>query len=593
MPIHPLPANPSLENLRKRAKGLHKSLRAGEAQALDTVREFHPRADQAIPNFTLADAQLVVARGHGFPTWAKLKQHLLEVIEPLSWDPREAPGADDPRPLSMQFVELACLNYGGWHLRYAERARQMLESHPEVAGADIYTAATVGDSETVKAGIAADPAAANRKGGALEWPPLLYACYSRLNSSDPAHSTLEVARLLLAAGADANAGFLWRGLVPPFTALTGAFGGGEAGVNNPPHAEWRALARLLLEAGADPNDGQTLYNRHFNADNEYLELLFAFGLGQAETGPWYRRLGSRLMPIAITLAGELWSAAKYNFAERVKLLIEHGVDPNQPGWRDGRTPYQTAVRHGNQAVADYLLQHGAGKINPSPEEAFALDCLAGRHAEAMARLAQDPALPQRLGLHGRIELVHRAVEGNHPEGVRMLARLGFELSAMIPGTGHDRTAMHNAAWRGDLEMVKLLVELGADRSIRELNHNATPLGWALYNRQPRVVEYLARIGTIFDAVLGDSLERVADLLQQDSACARAVDPLGHPLAFYLQPGTKHLTAIVRLLEEHGFDLNARSTTGKTALDVALAEGNDSFAETLRRLGAKTAGETTS
>ena len=43
------------------------------------------------------------------------------------------------------------------------------------------------------------------------------------------------ARLLLDAGADSDAGFLWEGLAPPFTCLTGAFGGGEDRANQPPH----------------------------------------------------------------------------------------------------------------------------------------------------------------------------------------------------------------------------------------------------------------------------------------------------------------------------------------------------------------------
>ena len=107
-------------------------------------------------------------------------------------------------------------------------------------------------------------------------------------------STLEVARLLIAAGADPSAGFLWRGNVPPFTALTGAFGDGEDGTNQPPHRDRDALARLLLEAGADPNDEQTLYNRHFRPDDGHLELLLAYGLGQDKGGPWFRRLGDRL-----------------------------------------------------------------------------------------------------------------------------------------------------------------------------------------------------------------------------------------------------------------------------------------------------------
>jgi hypothetical protein len=64
-------------------------------------------------------------------------------------------------------------------------------------------------------------------------------------------ATLNSARLLLAAGADPNAGYLWHGRPSPFTVLTGAFGEGELGpVRQPRHPHSPALARLPLEAGA-------------------------------------------------------------------------------------------------------------------------------------------------------------------------------------------------------------------------------------------------------------------------------------------------------------------------------------------------------
>jgi len=71
---------------------------------------------------------------------------------------------------------------------------------------------------------------------------------------------------------------------------------------------------------------------------------------------------------------------------------------------------------------------------------------------------------RKLGEAGRIRLVHRAVEAKRTEGVRLMAELGFELDRW---TEHDRaginlhtTPLHNAAWMGNLEMAKLLIELG-------------------------------------------------------------------------------------------------------------------------------------
>ena len=79
-----------LEQSRKQAKDLLKAFRAGDASVLDKVRWNHPRfrgmPDGAIRegSFRLADAQLVVARLHGFESWPRLLRHIesLEQREP-------------------------------------------------------------------------------------------------------------------------------------------------------------------------------------------------------------------------------------------------------------------------------------------------------------------------------------------------------------------------------------------------------------------------------------------------------------------------------------------------------------------------------
>jgi len=265
MPARPLSENPSFENLKKQSKRLHKAVRAGDAASVAQVREFHPRAAAALAGFSLADAQLVTARGYGFPSWPRLKQHL-DVVERFVWDPPpEAPAVAGTEPLSDTFIRWACLTYGNWHPSQVEKARRLLSEHPELSQADIFAAATAGDLAAARAMLAQDPSLASAKGGPLGWEPLLHACYSRFDGADAQHSTLEVARLLIRAGADPNAGFLWRGNVPPLTALTGAFGEGEDGTNQPPHRDRDALARLLPEAGAvssrvSPNCGRKMPN---------------------------------------------------------------------------------------------------------------------------------------------------------------------------------------------------------------------------------------------------------------------------------------------------------------------------------------------
>ncbi len=199
----------------------------------------------------------------------------LEVVDRYRGAPHQAPpatGRDDDAP-AWEFLRLGCLTYGGDDPARRHQARDLLAADPALPERSIHVAAAVGDLAAATALIAADPGAARRPGGPHGWEPLLYLTYSRVQGAPSEHDPVAVARLLLAHGADPNAGYLWEGLVPPFTALTGVFGGGEDDPNQPPHADAAALATVLLEAGADPNDGQTLYNRGFGPDDTHLRVL--------------------------------------------------------------------------------------------------------------------------------------------------------------------------------------------------------------------------------------------------------------------------------------------------------------------------------
>ena len=479
MPVQELPSNPSIENLRKQAKTLRNAMRANDSNAVARIREFHPTPEDASNEFQLSDAQLVVARSYGFPSWAKLKQYV-EVVEHHSFVPSES----DTESRADQFVRLACLDYQSDRVERRERARELFAGHPSLPIENIFTATTVGDFATVSRMLQEKPALATTRGGPHNWEPLLYASYSRLNSAAPGHSTFEVARILLKHGADPNAGFLWDGQYL-FTALTGAFGEGERGPKHQPeHQYCYQLARLLLESGADPNDSQALYNRMFTGGTRHLELLFEYGLGKSADGIWFQRLGDKLGTPSEMLQQQMGWAAKYNQLERMKLLVEHGVDVNRADSRLQKTPYELAVLHGNKEIAEYLLEHGAQKTSLTGLDDFAAACLAGDESRARSCLDYNPELIRRLGLR-RVELLQLAAESDKRDAVRLMVKLGFDLNEVS-----RTTALHNAAMSGHLEMVKLLIELGANPLIRDGEFNAFPRGWAEYGEHKEVADYL-------------------------------------------------------------------------------------------------------
>ena len=71
-----LPDRPSLEQLRKQAKDLLRQARAGDAGAASRLAAATRGANQVQ---TLAQAQLALAREHGFESWPKLVRHVNEM----------------------------------------------------------------------------------------------------------------------------------------------------------------------------------------------------------------------------------------------------------------------------------------------------------------------------------------------------------------------------------------------------------------------------------------------------------------------------------------------------------------------------------
>lgn len=75
-----LPARPDLLQLKKQARSLHKAVRGGSVEAFARVAAQHPRVAAAGPTHTaqcqLSDAQLAIAREHGFASWPALVLHV-------------------------------------------------------------------------------------------------------------------------------------------------------------------------------------------------------------------------------------------------------------------------------------------------------------------------------------------------------------------------------------------------------------------------------------------------------------------------------------------------------------------------------------
>ena len=354
-----------------------------------------------------------------------------------------------------EFLRLACLTYGADDVVRRANARAMLVAQPGLGAESMHVAAARADAAALRRLLDADPALANVEGGPFGWPPLLYLAYARHDPDVSADAVRDAVAVLTGAGADPGAGYLWHGNRPPFTALTGAFGEGEGGPGNQPsHPQWEALARALLDAGADPNDEQTLYNRMFRPDDSHLVLLFELR-PRRRARSWPSSSAGRSCT-AWTRASSCWS--------------RHGVDPDtEVGGRYGvgrRSAYAAALATRPRRTAELLLP-SAPPPTCRQTDAVVAAVLTGGDVDAPRSAAAVAARPG---------LVAWAAELGDRDAVRRAVELGWDVDRRartdVPSDQEWETGLHAAAGNGDVAMVELLLELGADPTVTDCRFEA-------------------------------------------------------------------------------------------------------------------------
>ncbi len=419
---------------------------------------------------------------------------------------------------------------------------------------------------------------------------------------------LEMVRLLLRAGAPPQTANRY-GVTPLMMAATN----GNAGI-----------IETLIAAGADPHaampEGETALMTAARAGNaEALRVLIAHGANVNARESWMGE--TALMwaaaldhSAAVTLLAK--SKADLDFQSNpTKFARKVGGQTALP--RGGFTALMYAARQGAVASARALVEAGADMNRADPEGSSALLlAISNGHYDLAAMLVEkgaDPNLADETGMaalyavtdmntlsytHGRpaprtgstlgpVDVAKLLLShGANPNQALKMPLLRRHNSPGNQFLGNGATPLMRAARGGDVALMRVLLDNGADRNLRQKNGttllmNAAGLGRRFDQNNDSLEYERATEADLLNAVRF-CLELGVDVNEANDAGDTALHWAGGDA--------------IKLLVARGAKMDAKNKLGKTPLDVALARRDRSGRQhrpasvaALKELGAPTTG----
>lgn len=296
-------------------------------------------------------------------------------------------------------------------------------------------------------------------------------------------------------------------------------------------------------------------------------LMIASGLGQQQMAELLLTAGADVLMVEPRMgATALHKAVQSGSSDVVELLLRHGAFIDQQSPVIGHTPLMDAVLHKHEGVVRLLLKRGARTTpkNHSGETALTLARSDGLAAIARLIEAREQADAEQVEAQlllgavkrGNVDDVRRLVANRHPINER---------SPLVGSTDDDCTPLGMAARKGNVEIVRVLLDAGADTRQTNGPMKATPGHEAAYFGHVEVIRTLTAASSSFVG---------ASRLEID-----AQGPYNGLTALHDAVWHGHLDA-ARALVEAGARLDLLSHTGITPRAMALLYGYTNIAEFL-------------
>ena len=172
----------------------------------------------------------------------------------------------------------------------------------------------------------------------------------------------------------------------------------------------------------------------------------------------------------------------------IRMLLDAGADVNgRDGY--GATPLHNAVSNNRNSATALLLEAGAEVKGDGRQGSPLGTAVARNNSKATELLLKAKADPNEG------TPLMSAAQYNHRDVALMLVEAGADINV------HDnyyRYPIHFAASTGSLDLLKALLDKGADMDQRDGNNGYTPLHWAVIYGHNLVVEHLLEKGARTD-----------------------------------------------------------------------------------------------
>ena len=286
---------------------------------------------------------------------------------------------------------------------------------------------------------------------------------------------------------------------------------------------------------------------------------------------------------------ELLAATRSGSLSALKIMLKAGADPDTADSK-GNTGLHLSVNRNHLRAIDLLLAFGANPVIRNQRQETAKDwATLHKYSEIVDDLELAVKMPSIFFKisHGDIDyvgrwleggndiaitrepdsftLLHLAVDHRHHGLTELLIQHAAGLnSGLLDKPDHSRrTPLHLACYNGDEPMVRLLLNAGADSSLKDL-WQQTPEDVARIRNHWHLLPLLAPSESTAPAQLSNTDYRLTLQPHEQGEHGRT---LLHQAAEKGDPGKIRL-----LINQFGFKRNAKDNMGCTALHVAALQG---------------------